>query len=252
MFAPVVPPQLLLEMKNANLFGKYHLLLAHDIVAQKEIYQEIFKDRRRGDGIFVILDNSLIELGYPAPPKTIAEAAEIVKPDCLVLPDELNNMNTTLELSDEAINEWRGMDLPPFLGVVQGKNIGEYLECAKKFISMGVDYISVPRIATEILGSRKSLIEAIYNSYKISMHLLGFSNVRCFDDIAATKCKGVMGIDSAVPIRLAYQGDQLNLKGMQNIGGRGNYWETCLKLTPLITYNLGKADGWFGDLHNNE
>lgn len=244
MFAPVVPPQILLQMKQSGIFGKYHLLLAHDIVAQKDLYKEIFKDRRKGE-VFIILDNSLIELGYPAPTKDLVEAAEIVKPDCIVLPDHLSNTSKTLEASHDAIQEWKGNDLPPFLGVVQGKNFGDCLHCAETLVKMGCLYLSVPRIVTENLKTRKSITESIYRQTKVGIHLLGFSNVRFFDDFSAIKCEGVMGIDSAVPIRLGQQNIDLTEDACNKIGPRGDYWETCTELTPQIIHNIGKARGWF-------
>lgn len=244
MFAPVVPPKLLLAMKNADMFGKYHLLLAHDIVEQKDLYKEIFKERDRGE-VFVILDNSLIELGYPAPTKDIIEAADIVKPDCIVLPDHLTDMKQTLESSYQAIQEWKGNDLPPYLGVVQGKNFGECLHCAEELVKMGCEYLSVPRIITEALGSRKSITESIFRQTKVGIHLLGFSNTRFFDDLITIRCDGVMGIDSAVPIRLGHNGIMMSEMECIKIGPRGDYWETCTELTPLIANNIGMARGWF-------
>lgn len=242
-FAPVVPPQLLLQMKHHNLFGNYHLLLAHDVKDQRPLYEEILEDRRRGDDVFIIMDNSLIELGYPADTQTIVEACEVAKPDCVVLPDYLNDKNKTIEASAKAVEEWRGADLPPYMGVVQGKNYGEYMSCAKALIDMGCEYLSIPRIATETLGSRKSITEAIYREHKVRMHLLGFSNVRFFDDLLSVQCEGVMGIDSAVPIRLGAQGLPVTVNNCLNIGPRGNYWETCHTLTPQIAFNLGTMNG---------
>jgi len=244
-FAPVAPPQLLLELKKQGLFGNYHLLLAHDVKAQADLYKEIFADRRKGDGVFVILDNSLIELGYPADINTIAEAAEIVKPDCVVLPDHLGDYKQTVAASAEAVEAWKGFDLPPFLGVVQGNNLGEYMDCAKALIQMGCDFLSVPRVATQILGSRVNVVQSIFSIHRVRMHLLGFSNVRFFDDLMSAKMPGVMGIDSAVPIRLGHQNITMTQQACSTVGPRGTYWEDCTELTHTISHNLGVARGWF-------
>ena len=102
-FAPVAPPEMLLDLKEKGALGKYHLLLAHDVAARPDLYRAVFDDVH---DTYIIMDNSLIELGYPVTTDVMAKACEVVIPDVIVLPDVLNDMKLTLDYSVAAARSW--------------------------------------------------------------------------------------------------------------------------------------------------
>ena len=67
----------------------YHLALTHLVLKYSE-YAEFYK-KKREQGDFVILDNSLIELGKAASLHKVLEAAKIINPSEIVLPDVFND-----------------------------------------------------------------------------------------------------------------------------------------------------------------
>jgi hypothetical protein len=239
-FAPVCPPALLKDMKSKGVLGKYHLLLAHDVVAKPRLYRDIFK---RGEGHYIIMDNSLIELGKPCDDNTMLAAWGVLTPDVCVLPDRLCDAEYTIAESFKAAGRWYALGMDSFLGVVQGQNEAEILECAETYARMPtINAISVPRVVTDrVLGSRMGITRKIHSLYpEIPIHLLGFSN-NIQDDIETARFRFVKGIDSAVPVRAGLLGLSLGLDPpgkFNNLPPRGQFWEEAKTLNDKAEQNL--------------
>ena len=212
-FAPIAPIDILEKMVEADYAGSFHLLLAHDVLEKKEDYNRVCYKiySKNPKDYFVIMDNSLIELGEPLKPEQLLEACRITNANVLVLPDKLSKGKKTAIMSVEAAFEICSTCFPPvgppvaFLGVVQGKSEEECIECARVLARIPVSYFSVPRITVKNLGTRKNLIIRLWQEFKKPMHLLGFSD-DLNDDINCCRLPGVIGIDSAVPVRLGLDG----------------------------------------------
>ena len=241
MFAPVAPLPLMFNMKDKGILGKYHLLLAHDVADQHEAYAELF------DGVedtYIILDNSLIELGHPAPDWMMQRAAASVKPKCIVLPDYLRDGQRTLNESKKAIARWKRLKLWPFMAVIQGVNKAEIQSAAAEIGGWSdVTAIGIPRVITDTVMPRSQFIEYVHKvaPYK-SIHLLGFSN-NLLDDIAAARLPGVVGIDSAVPLRMGLAGEQISLMQPSHTP-RGDFWSEATELTDQAVENLESVRSW--------
>ena len=241
MFAPVAPLPLMFDMKKRGILGKYHLLLAHDVAENVEEYETLFSDV---EDAYIILDNSLIELGHPAPDYIIQRAAAAVNPKCIVLPDYLREGQKTLEASKKAMIRWKRLKLWPFMAVVQGKNIGEIQAVAAEMSGWSdVTAIGIPRVIADTLLPRSHFVEYVHKvaPYK-SIHLLGFSN-NLFDDIAAARMPGVVGIDSAVPLRMGLAGDLIDLNQSTH-APRGDFWDTAEELNDQAVENLDLVRSW--------
>ncbi len=243
-FAPVAPPLMLLDLKAKGALGDYHLLLAHDVVEQKELYKEVFSDLDEDQKPFVIMDNSVIELGEPVADNIMEEAVSIVHTDLIVLPDAIADPERTYEMSSKAALAWSYLELPDFMVVPQGNTIDEFTKSAEQLMTLpGVRAWGVPRHATSKLGSRHRLVYSLMILRPIfTMHLLGFSD-DIQDDVSVARAIGVNGIDSAVPIRLGLFGLPFNMH-MGSHPPRGNYWETAREATPQVLENLAKIRGW--------
>jgi hypothetical protein len=207
-FAPVGSLTHYRFLEEQGVLGDYHLLLAHKVLEDPDGWIDLYRRiREQGREPFVIMDNSLIELGRPLQAPALAEASRIVDASCLVLADVLSNRRATVELSVAMHYELRKMkEVPPFLAVVQGASYEDALLCAEELASLeGVRYLSIPRVVADTMGTRKHLVKEVYRRHQLPIHLLGFSEDMA-DDIMCTSLPGVMGIDSAVPLRMGLAG----------------------------------------------
>lgn len=250
-FAPVCPPQILQALKNYGRLGDYHLLLAHDIVAKEVDYHTIF-DRPKHSPMTIILDNSVIELGGAVDLDVIVAAAKVVKPTTTVLPDVLLKSAETVSACQKALDVWtdrfqkEGLE-PDFMIVPQGMRMWSWVRCAEAFADdKRINFWGIPRNLTEKseMKTRRgfaSILRAINRHRKI--HLLGFSN-NLVDDIQSAHEDGVMGIDSAVPIRAVNQGYGCNIEAFDNAPKRENWWEEA-KFDMAMLNNLERVRDWF-------
>jgi len=252
-FAPVAPPQLLraLREQGEHVVGRYHLLLAHDVAAKPHEYKELLPPNS-----MVIMDNSIIELGYPVTPQVMGTALSIVPSQVVVLPDVIRKKDETLELS------FRGADFfsnllnfgtQQFMVVPQGNSLEELKECAyeMRYIE-GVGCWGVGRFVTEMLGSRAEFVKWLWETRELHLaarkhgpfiHLLGFSE-NMEDDIACAKLPGVLGIDSAVPVRMG-QNRQMISRKQKAHAPRGDWWDTAVPfIHPETVANLSLVRSW--------
>lgn len=236
-FAPVMSIGFMERALLAGLDTCYHLPLAHKILAEPDRWRTFCEECRKWHASksngrpFFVMDNSLIELGEPLLAKDLYDAACIIDADCIVLPDRLRDFPTTIGWSRDAANNLRKQQRQfPLLGVVQGNTEQEYMLCAEFFTQIiGVNYLSVPRVTTQVLGSRIWITEKLAKTFGKAIHLLGFSG-NVADDIAACVANRqyVIGIDSAVPIRMG----QENIKLEQLASYCGERPKDWLELEP--------------------
>lgn len=215
-FAPVAPIQVLegLWAAGPQVFGDYHLLLAHHTVEHRARFADLFK--RIGYSGWkgtIIMDNSIVELGNAVDPHMIAEAVFTIKnnaPDVTVypvLPDLMGNGFQTREAVSSAYADWaEGMPGDGFMAVVQGADIDDYIESLNFFTAENafpkINVLGIPRILHKTCGSRVHPMRlARKHSDKYVIHMLGFSDV-ITDDVDASCMVPGCGIDSAVPLRM--------------------------------------------------
>lgn len=272
-FAPVVPTSMALALQgdsSADLdhLGGYHLLLAHDILDKPKEYQRIYNPiRSRWSDSFIILDNSIIELGAPMGIKDLLAASKILKPDCIVIPDVMGRGQETREEATKFVRQYvqaateSGDDVPSLMGVLQGDNVEDVMDTLLTFYTLPlVEYIGIPRILTKMHGSRMPVllemtrspatIRTKLHSFK-GFHLLGFSD-DILDDVTCARIPWIQGIDSNVPVRAAAKGIQVSLDDVgpegwsEKTGPRGDFWEQKLNEDQLAQakVNLELYRGW--------
>lgn len=208
-YSPVGNINLLRRIAGVGMIPDYVLLLAHHVVEFPSAHKEL---RQRLSGATVILDNSLIELGGAVDIKVMQEACQIVEPTYIVLPDALMDRKTSVKLVQEAYPEW--LDKLPrtlpylFMAVVQGESQEELLECAKLYkqldVGDAIQAFGVPRKFASVFGSRQQITRKLLQRFSLPIHLLGFSS-HFSDDMLSAAIPGVMGIDSATPLRLGLE-----------------------------------------------
>jgi hypothetical protein len=247
-FAPVAPLNVLRYLRARSKYGNcppYLLVLAHDVAEHATEYTDFFNsswDRiahiSSGEDQCIILDNSIIELGgQVASDELIFKAANACKPNVVVLPDAFHDRKRTFEMAWAGKERWakalkdvrtqNGRNVE-FMYVLQGENFLEYLAAIDDALAVGATWISVPRNAVKKCGSRVKLTQLVRSiAPQLKIHLLGFSDDPT-DDILALRVKGVRGIDSAVPIRMASDHVPLNMAELVAYDKpRGTWWDTA-------------------------
>ena len=223
-FAPVAPIRVLEQLfeRSPNIFGSYHLLLAHHTVEHPVRFAKLFQRAAAyyasyGKPMTIIMDNSLVECGGAVDHDMVMEAAEYIKKAVAqyggiviaVLPDAMGDGATTRKLVSAEYNRWsesakvRGLEL---MAVVQGCNWDDYIFSLKLFTGLKeVRWLGIPRILHKTLGTRQKAVATV--SAMVSeqdlpqrIHLLGFSD-NLHDDWLSSRDPAVEGIDSAVPVR---------------------------------------------------
>lgn len=250
-FAPVAPYHILQKLKETGDLGRYHLVLAHDVLKHVSPFMDLFSNYMFAT---IIVDNSVIELGSPLDTQAILAAGEVFvggqRTVCIVLPDALLDCDETIRLvagSLDAWSEYHGRF--KFMFVPQGRTLAEFLKCAEAFADCPlIDYIGVARNIAQITGTRLdaiSLLHAIFPDK--NMHLLGFAD-SIWDDIACLQMpppfkNKVMGIDSAVPLRL--ENHEMQLSDGPYPPRSPDWWENA-KFTPTVLNNVRRYRKWIG------
>ena len=254
-FAPVASVAFHRRMHQDGVLGKYLLLLAHKILRDVEAAR-FYQQWKRQTGGFIIMDNSVVELEEPLPTREILRAAEMVNADVLVLPDSLKEPDETLEMSIRAADEiipafWEEGKEPhlKLMVVVQGKTFHDvrwFVESIRKAIPEEWLWgFGVPRAWVEAIGTRWPIVSKVAEMTNLPIHLLGFSD-RLEDDLTCARMKNVVGIDSAVPIRLALNGvkiDDYIQQGSPPLARRGQRYlslgeDAYDRYADLIQYNV--------------
>ena len=251
-FAPVVPIGVARRLKELDLLGKYHLLLAHDVVKHPKAYHEVYGDL--GEDVTIIMDNSVIELGKPVAPSIMMEACRIVPTSVVVLPDRLMDRPGTSFAIREGLNQYmeviRTLKLA-VMAVPQGHDFDSWKDSVNDVIwnLQGTNlevWIGVAKnIKEKIDRSRGEALEVIEKKLPgVKVHMLGFSDSLQDDMFSIIKGMAlnieVLGIDSTVPVRLGMQGQHLNF--IDPHPPRGDWWENPGELTnralDLIEQNI--------------
>ena len=223
-FAPVAPIQVLRGMLSHGVttFGNYHLLLAHHTVEKAEEFADLFRDVHANGNAHettIIMDNSIVELGESQCFDMMKQACAIVKDNApsinliAVLPDVMGSGGPTQAAVSMAIEEWSellesGIEL---MMVIQGNSIGDFLETADFALEYPqIRFWGIPRILYKTVGSRADALQRLADhlapkglDFYPGMHLLGFCD-NMEDDYLSAHFVGlpIMGIDSAVPLRV--------------------------------------------------
>jgi hypothetical protein len=257
-FAPVAPIQILEQMKQQGCLGKYHLLLAHHVLEHPDRFKALFADLR---GCTIIMDNSLVELGASENEQKVLDACKAIQDSALtpnfiipVLTDVMGDGAATREASTKSYQWWaeNAGQRYPLMVATQGKDWGDFCKTVDYFLLSGefpgIDYVGVPRKLVEPLGTRQLAIQYIDAVRPdISVHLLGFSD-DVTDDVICAQHPSVEGIDSAVPIRFNYKGEEEDSKELYTptspIPPRPKDWFEKGEYSDIIYANLYNIRLW--------
>lgn len=253
-FAPVAPIQVLegLYRVSPELFGNYHLLLAHHTKEHLQRFYDLFRKIYLDDIIrpTVIMDNSVVELGGAVDFNMIMAATECIidanenATVMPVLPDVMGDGEATRIAMGAVYPEW-SLKMPGngFMAVCQGKDLDDFKKTVNYVYESlpEVEWLGIPRYLVGLVGSRIGAIEWLQETGIIdefNIHLLGFSDDMC-DDHGCAHLEGIDGIDSAVPLRISVPFTREYLHAIPE--KRPEDWFEKASVTPLMEANLRAA-----------
>lgn len=260
-FGPVAPVHILQEMMSRDprgIFGDYHLLLAHHTVEKPGEFRKLFQEHRRNryawNPMQIIMDNSLVECKFAVDFNMVKEATQIIQellPDgstiIPVLPDRMGDGLGTMQDTQEAYEKW-DLQMPGngLMLVTQGKDWQEFTTVVNHFFVEAreryprITWVGVPRKLVEALGTRLEAVAYIKMvAPHVKIHLLGFSD-DVWDDLVCARLKGVLGIDSAVPVRHPGIFTPTSITPPRD----GTNWWTEGKLTEDAITNIANVRKW--------
>lgn len=239
-----VPLCVLQESENFNDYDYCLLHLTYEYEEYKKYYQEAVKKGRK-----VLLDNSIFELGDALTLAQVAQGVEDIHPTWVVVPDCLDDKDTTIKRFKEWENKYSYLDVKT-IGVVQGQTIDELIECYK-FMSEHADKIAISfdsKAYCELTNPDNPLLdrwcegrqlfiqrlvaENIWDYYK-PHHLLGCSLAREFSNPLYNKLN-VETIDTSNPVVAAIHSEYYGAYGLSS--------KPTTKLCDLITHQLTEEE----------
>jgi len=159
------------DIFHLDLIGDKSYLLALAHLCRHEKYVDFYKNRPKDS--YLILDNSLIELGSAVSLDFIYKTADTVSANEIVLPDSFLNTEETISLVEKSL---------PYIdkrykvqAVSQGDTFEDWQRCWDHFSAISeIDCISIPK-NTYLLGGRNKCMDYALanNKNNKEIHLLG-------------------------------------------------------------------------------
>lgn len=176
----MIRPAHILPIGRQKRYTDMHMALTH-LIEEDANYSEFF--RQLPDDDYIMLDNSVIELGKAVSLDRLLHAAEEINADEIVVPDAYKNKDETIRLAHKYLNEIEGRDLPYKIQVVpHGNTAEEWMECYNELRHIDeIDTIGIPKVTSSIFpGGRAYLLTMLNNQNNVcerkEYHLLGIWN----------------------------------------------------------------------------
>lgn len=160
-----------------------HMALTH--LCDDPKYVQFFQ-REKEAGKFIILDNSIIELGSACTIEKVLSAAEKIGADEIVLPDVFLEGKKTVEEAKKYVDlvHDKGYRV---MAVAHGRTIEEWSSCALELVKLKVDTLGIPKVLSKQLNyleepGRVACLIALgdicekNNLMPPTIHLLGIDN----------------------------------------------------------------------------
>lgn len=171
-------------------FNSYDYCLPHLLDESNEY--NIFFQKAKEQGRYIMMDNSLHELGKPYEEKRLLYHLDGLKPQEFFVPDYWEDKNQSIVSAKEWIKYQNEYPNTTFIAVVQAKSYGEALECYQIYKDLGYKkiafsygasyYNKISSHPNKTLGKALGRINLISHLYKENIilntdkiHLLGCS-----------------------------------------------------------------------------
>jgi hypothetical protein len=126
-------------LENSLWFNDYQYCLPH-LLDQSEEYRDFFI-RAKQNEVYIIMDNSLHELGHAYDTERLIYWINELKPNEFIVPDVWQNMIGSIRNA----REWSKIELPDCVtkvAVVQALNLGEAMSCYQSYRDLGYQKIA--------------------------------------------------------------------------------------------------------------
>lgn len=162
MKAALIPP---IPMLNEFGHGSFHLLLSH--LCSNQTYLDHYQ-MERARGAYLVLDNSAHEFDIGQRADVLIDQAISLKAQEIVVPDQLDDAEGTIESALSAMEVWfegdraaemRALD-PALMFVPQGKDEKEWVECFKELLRLQT-YVAKNR------GARTDFVIGLSKDYEV-------------------------------------------------------------------------------------
>ena len=241
-------------LEDSLWFNDYQYCLPH-LLDQSEEYKDFFI-RAKQNGVYIIMDNSLHELGHAYDSERLLYWINELKPDEFIVPDVWQNMKDSINNA----KEWSKIELSEGVtkvAVVQSTNLGETMNCYQTYRNLGYQKIAFSYGAhyyTELsnhpnpnLAKALGRIYAISHLYKIRLitddhrvHLLGCQVPQEFSWYKAMPF--IETIDTSNPIMATLDGMKYDSTGLQTkpkANMNDNFYINCNQIDyELLEHNL--------------
>lgn len=239
-YSPVANVDVMITCMERDFLDPYMLILAHEVIEHPDKYEKLLENFKGT----LILDNSLVELGKPVDGRLMVQAAHYTKPTYVVLPDKLFDAKETVRASVEALQGWT-KQLPQGTGVMaaaQGETHEECADCFQAIASATKRPIiaGIPRVIANKHGTRAPTIQLI-GGMRYNMHLLGMSD-HFEDDVTCARMFGVLGIDSASPLRAGWEGKRYR-GDTSKLRPRDLFFKDCRSINLMMAGNIEYVRG---------
>ncbi len=214
-FAHIAP----LSVLQKHLFSDsflYHMALAFEVL-HNEKYRSLYQ-RLSLKGRYIILDNSLWELGHALRTKELINAVKAIGASEVVATDVFRNNDATRKKTQQFIEIIRSSDLPVKIqAVAQGYNEFDWVQCFDWMnTNAEIDTIALPKVLDDFWhpGGRLGAISFLESSGRVrnnkAYHLLGIWSDPIEVLYIRKKFPWIRSIDSALPIHAALSHIVLN------------------------------------------
>lgn len=210
-------------------FNDYDYLLPH-LYDQFEEYKEFFQRSNHAGRRYIIMDNSLHELGVPYSKGKMISIIEEIKPDEFIVPDAWEDAT----LSMRQAKEWSFIELPEGVkkvAVVQGKSFNDVVKCYQTYkwlgytkiaFSYGASYYNdICKHPNKDWGKAIGRLAVISDMIDMGLigksdeiHLLGCSLPQEF--LYYKDIKQIKTIDTSNPVMAAFDGTIYNSWGLDS------------------------------------
>jgi len=243
-------------LAKSREFNDYDYCLPHLMDEYKE-YEDFFTTSK-GMGRYIVMDNSLHELGEAYNTERLMYWVNTIKPDEFIVPDVWENYNE----SARNAKAWASVELPEGVmkvAVVQAKSLHEASLCVKLYRDLGYQKIAFSYGASyyndvcphpdkdfgKAIGRFMSINKMVENGTLLNsdrVHLLGTANPIEFGLYKNIKC--IESIDTSNPImagieKRLYYSLGLSPKPKANMNKYQDVSEDFIE-TEFIEYNVRK------------
>lgn len=234
---------------DSEKFNDYDYCLPH-LLDEEEGYLEYFR-QAKAKGRYIIMDNSLHELGTAYNSERLIHWINELEPDEFIVPDVWEDRDTSVSNA----KEWIKVILPKNttkVAVVQAKTIHEAFTCYKTYKDLGYEKIAfsygasyynnvIPHPNKDLgkaLG-RLSVISALLETKVISqndrIHLLGCSVPQEFGWYRGFEC--IESIDTSNPVMATLENVRYSNAGL-NKKPKANMNDYFYMLSEQVNYEL--------------